>query len=397
MLKKKILIIITGSIASYKSLYLIRLLKEMGASINVIMTDSAKKFITPLAVSSLTENKVFDNLFDLTDETEMGHIKLAKIHDIIIVVPASGNFIAKVSNGFADDLATTVILASKTKVLFAPAMNVNMLDNQITKKNISFLEQLGHSFIFGKQGNLACGDYGEGRMAEPENIVKYLVLLFSKPKPLKGIIALVTAGPTHEPIDPVRYISNKSSGLQGYLLAEELANNGAKVSLVSGPTNLEIPSNLARFTKVQTAEEMHKVCLKQIPKDLFISVAAVTDWKTNLKKQKIKKNKIAPKLQLINNPDILETISLHSKRPRLVIGFAAETNKLVQNAMKKINKKKCDIIIANDVSENKKVFGSAMNEVNIINPKGTFLKFKKMDKKKLAKKIVKEAILPLLN
>ena len=396
-MQKKILIIITGSIASYKALYLIRMLKEKKFLVNVIMTKSAKKFITPLSVSSLSENKVYDDLFDLTDETEMGHIKLAKIHDLILVMPASSHFIAKISNGFADDLASTVLLASKTKVFIAPAMNINMFNNKITQKNIKYLESLGYSFILGNEGKLACGDYGLGRMAEPENVLKYINMQLSKPKPLEGIKALVTAGPTQEPIDPVRFISNKSSGIQGYLLAEELVLNGAEVSLISGPTNLEVPSNLSNFIQVETAAEMLKACLKKIPKDLFISVAAVTDWKVETNKHKIKKNSIATNLKLLNNPDILKNISFHKNRPRLIIGFAAETQNLEENAMKKIKQKKCDIIIANNVSKTKNVFGGSMNEVSIMNHKGTFLKINKMNKKKLAKKIIKDVILPSLN
>ncbi len=396
-MRKKILIVITGSIASYKALYLIRKLKEKDFFINVIMTKSAKKFITPLSVSSLSEERVYENLFDLTEETEMGHIKLAKMHDLIIVMPASANFMAKVSSGYADDLATTVLLASKTKILFVPAMNINMFTNAITQKNIKYLQSLSYDFIFGDEGKLACGDYGLGRMAEPDDIVKYLDILFYKTKPLDGIEALVTAGPTQEPLDPVRFISNKSSGIQGYLIAEELVKNGANVSLISGPTSLSAPPNLSNFTKVETAEEMLKVCLREIPKDLFISVAAVTDWKISYNKHKIKKEEGIPKLKLLDNPDILRSISLHKKRPRLVVGFAAETKHLTQNAIKKIKQKKCDFIIANNVAKNKKVFGGDMNEVAIINSKGTFLKLKKMDKKKLAKKIIKEVILPSLN
>ena len=319
------------------------------------------------------------------------------MHDLILVMPASSHFIAKISNGFADDLASTVLLASQTKILLAPAMNINMFNNKITQKNMKYLESLDYSFILGNEGKLACGDYGLGRMAEPEDILKYINMQFSKTKPLEGIKALVTAGPTQEPIDPVRFISNKSSGIQGYLLAEELVLNGAEVSLISGPTNLEIPSNLSNFIQVETAEEMLKACLQKIPKDLFISVAAVTDWKVEINKHKIKKSSYAPKLKLFNNPDILKSISFHKNRPRLVIGFAAETESLEKNAIKKIKQKKCDIIIANNVSKTKNVFGGSMNEVNIMNHKGTFLKIKKMDKKKLAKKIIKEVILPSFN
>ncbi len=396
MLNKKILLIITGSIAAYKALYCIRLLKDSGAMINVIMTESAKKFITPLSVSALTENKVYDNLFHLTDEIEMGHISLAKIHDLIIVMPASGNFIAKVAGGLADDLATTVLLASKTKVLFAPAMNVNMLENKITQKNINYLKKLGHYFIFGISGKLACGDYGAGRIADPENILDFLSFNVFNNKNLDGVDAVVTAGPTKEPLDPIRFISNNSSGIQGYLIAKELADCGAKVTLVSGPTDLSPPQNLFNFTSVKTAEEMYKVCLEVIPKDLFISVAAVTDWKVKISDNKIKKGKVPPNLKLVKNPDILRSISIHKKRPKLVIGFAAETEKLEENALKKIKQKKCDIIIANNVSEKNQVFGSKTNEVSLINSKGAFLKLKKMNKEKIAKKIINEAILPFL-
>ena len=336
------------------------------------MTNSAKKFITPLSVSSLSEKRVYENLFDLTEETEMGHIKLAKIHDLILVMPASANFIAKIRSGYADDLASTVLLASKTKVIFVPAMNINMFTNAITQENIKNLQSLGYEFIFGNEGKLACGDYGLGRMAEPEDIVKYLDALYSKTKPLAGIEALVTAGPTQEPIDPVRFISNKSSGIQGYLIAEELAESGANVCLISGPTNLSTPSNLSTFIKVETAEEMLKVCLKKIPKDLFVSVAAVTDWKISYNKHKMKKEDGTQSIKLLENPDILKNISLHKKRPRLVVGFAAETKNLTQNAIKKIKQKKCDFIIVNNVAKNKKVFGGSMNEVAIMNTKGIF-------------------------
>ncbi len=398
MLKnKKILLIITGSIAAYKSLFLIRLLKENNASVNVVMTKSAKKFITPLSISSLSENKVYENIFDLTDESKMGHIKLAKIHDLIIVVPASANFISKVACGLADDLASTILLASKSKVIFVPAMNVVMQENKIIKDNIKTLQNNGYKFLFGESGDLACGDYGIGRMSEPINILNYILHESSNALLFNGIETLITAGPTLEPIDPVRFISNKSSGIQGYLLAQELANNGAKVTLISGPTNLKKPDSLDSFIEVETAEQMHKACLKKIPKDLFLSVAAVSDWKVQLNKNKIKKNKKPPNIKFFNNPDILQAISTHKKRPKLVVGFAAETENLIDNAMKKIKKKKCDIIVANNVSSNRDVFGGNMNAVNIINKKGSLLELPRMTKSKIAKKILHEVILPLLN
>jgi phosphopantothenoylcysteine decarboxylase/phosphopantothenate--cysteine ligase len=394
---KKILLIITGSIAAYKSLFLIRLLKENNALVNVVMTESAKKFITPLSISSLSEKKVYENIFDLTDESEMGHIKLAKMHDLIIIVPASANFISKVACGLADDLASTILLASKSSVIFVPAMNVVMQNNEIIKSNIKTLQNNGYKFLFGESGDLACGDYGIGRMSEPSNILKFILREFSDSLLFKGIETLITAGPTLEPIDPVRFISNKSSGKQGYLLAQELANNGAKVSLISGPTNLRKPDNLASFIEVETAEQMYKACIKNIPKDLFLSVAAVSDWKVHLNENKIKKNTKPSSIKLFNNPDILQAVSTHKKRPKLVVGFAAETENLIDNALKKIKKKKCDIIIANNVSKNRKVFGGNMNAINVINKKGSFLEFPKMTKSKIAKKILHEVLLPLLN
>ena len=397
MLKKKILLIITGSIAAYKTLYLIRLLKDHDYEINTIMTSSAKKFITPLSVSSLSGNKIYEDLFDLTDETEMGHINLAKIHDLILVVPASANFISKVACGLSDDLASSVILATRKKIFFAPSMNTNMLNNEITQKNINKLKKIGYKFLYGKKGDLACGDYGLGRMAEPETIFKTIHNELSTKPLFKNLDVLITAGPTQEPIDPVRFISNKSSGIQGYMLAKELVDQGARVSLVSGPTNLEIPKNLNNFIQVRTADEMYKACLKKIPRDLFISVAAVTDWKTKVNTNKIKKTSNFFNIKLTNNPDILKTISCHKKRPRLVVGFAAETNKLEENAIKKIKQKKCDVIIANNVSEKNNVLGSSKNSVNIINEKGTYLKYERMSKEKLAKKIIYEAIYPLLS
>lgn len=393
---KKILLIITGSIAAYKSLFLIRLLKENNASVNVVMTGSAKKFITPLSISSLSGNKIYENMFDLTDESEMGHIKLAKMHDLIIVAPASANFISKVACGLADDLASTILLASNSKVVFVPAMNVVMQNNKIIKANIDKLQSTGYKFLFGESGDLACGDYGKGRMSEPKTILDFILHEISNSLLLKGIEVLITAGPTQEPIDPVRFISNRSSGIQGYLLAQELANNGASVLLISGPTNLQRPNNLSSFIEVETAEQMYKACLKNIPKDLFLSVAAVSDWKVQLNKNKIKKTIKPTVIKFLNNPDILQTISTHKKRPRLVVGFAAETENLIKNAIKKVKQKKCDIIIANNVSDDRKVFGGNMNAVNIINKKGSFLEFPQMTKNKIAKKILKEVIFPLL-
>ena len=395
---KKILIIITGSVASYKALYLIRLLRKKNCEVNCIMTSSAKQFITPLSVSSLTGNKVYDELFSLTDEIEMGHISLAKIHDAIVVVPASANFISKISNGLANDLASTLILATSSPVFYFPAMNVNMWNNPIIQRNVKTIETFGQFVIPGEKGELACGDNGYGRLIEPENIVEYLTGYFKRDtKIFEGTKALVTAGPTREPIDPVRYISNNSSGIQGYAMAEELASLGAEVSLVSGPTNLRIPKNIKKVFNVNTAEEMYKACKNNIPRDLFISAAAVTDWKSEtVSRRKIKKSSTQNNLKLSQNPDILRYVSFHSKRPKLVVGFAAETNSIYKNATAKLIQKNCDLLIANDVSKKNKVFGSNMNAVHIFNKKGFVATINRMQKNSISKKILKGYVHPLL-
>ena len=395
---KKILIIITGSVASYKALYLIRLLKKKDCEVNCVMTASAKQFITPLSVSSLTGNKVYDELFSLTDEIEMGHISLAKIHDAIVVVPASANFISKISNGLANDLASTLILATSSPVFYFPAMNVNMWNNPIIQRNVKTIETFGQFVIPGEKGELACGDNGYGRLIEPENIVEYLTGYFKRDtKIFEGTKALVTAGPTREPIDPVRYISNNSSGIQGYAMAEELVSLGAEVSLVSGPTNLRIPKNIKKVFNVNTAEEMYKACKNNIPRDLFISAAAVTDWKSEtFSRRKIKKSSTQNNLKLSQNPDILRYVSFHSKRPKLVVGFAAETNSIYKNATAKLIQKNCDLLIANDVSKKNKVFGSNMNAVHIFNKKGFVATINRMQKNSISKKILKGYVHPLL-
>ena len=398
MLKnKKILIIITGSIAAYKALLLIRLLKKKGCEVNCILTKAAEKFITPLSVSSLTGNVVYNELFSLTDEVEMGHIKLARMHDAILVVPATANFISKTASGLANDLASTLILASKVPTFFFPAMNINMWENSIIKDNVRKIVKSGKYIIQGSEGDLACGDYGYGRLSEPEEIIKTLESHFINVKPLfKGVKALVTAGPTQEPIDPVRFISNNSSGIQGYAIARELSNLGAEVSLISGPTNLECPSNIKKLYQVKTATEMYNVCKNNIPRDLFISVAAVTDWKTKKPyKKKLKRNADNRHLVLSENPDILKYVSFHPKRPKLVVGFAAETDSIAKNAKMKIVEKNCDLLVANDISDNI-VFGSDMNSVHIYSKKGLLKKIKRMDKASISKKILEDYIYPLL-
>tara|TARA_B100000575_G_scaffold288830_1_gene289537 strand:- start:182 stop:1393 length:1212 start_codon:yes stop_codon:yes gene_type:complete len=394
---KKILLIINGSISAYKALHLIRLLKKENAELNCVMTKGAKKFITTLSVSSLLEKNVYTDLFNEAQEVEMDHILLSKMHDLIIIAPASANFISKSALGLADCLASTILLATKSKVFYFPAMNVNMLNNIIMKEHISALEKRGCEFFLAQEGVLACGDHGRGRLIEPEEIKNKVLNYFKKKSLLKGIRALVTAGPTVEPIDPIRYISNKSSGAQGYALAESLANQGAEVSLISGPTDLPKPENISKYYKVQTADEMLNLCLKKVPKDLFISVAAVTDWKLqHTKNKKIKKQKSPPIFNLQENPDILASICDLKNRPRVVIGFAAETDSLIKNAKLKLEKKKCDIIIANEVNKNNKPFGSNMNTVHIISKHFKTKTYKKMTKSGLSSKLIKEVISPML-
>ena len=397
MSKKKILLIITGSIAAYKSLSLIRLIKDEGFDLNCILTKSAEKFITPLSVSSLVGKKAYTNLFSIDDEIEMGHITLAKNSDLIIVAPASANFISKISNGLADDLASSVLLATNSPTFLFPAMNSNMLNNFFTQRNLTRIQSSGIKVFETNPGELACGDLGPGRMKEPEEIFRISKNFFAGNKNLfTGINALVTAGPTQESIDPVRFLSNYSSGKQGYAIAEQLADMGANVCLISGPTNLKKPKNIKSFIQVKTAYEMLKECETNIPKDLFISVAAVSDWKIKKYfKNKIKKKKSDISFQLTVNEDILKSISTHSKRPRLVVGFAAETNEIEKNAKSKLRRKKCDLIIANDISKNE-VMGGDMNSVHIFNKSRCLAKYKTMKKVTLSKKILTEIIFPIL-
>ena len=398
MNKKKILLIITGSIASYKALSLVRMLKSLDVSLNCVLTKSAEKFITPLSVSSLVGNKVFGDLFSLDDEMDMGHIKLAKESDLVVVAPASANFISKIANGLADDLASTILLANNSSTFLFPAMNGNMLNNHFTKKNFKALKEAGHKVFDTNSGELACGDLGYGRMKEPEEIFKIIQdFLFNKREIFKGVNALVTAGPTQESIDPVRYISNYSSGKQGYAIAKQLANMGANVCLVSGPTSIEHPNNIKKVIKVKTADQMFEACSTNIPSDLFIGVAAVADWKVkNYNKSKLKKSDSNISFKLSENKDILKFISTHNKRPKLVVGFAAETKDIKKNSMLKLKRKKCDIIVANDVSLEKHVMGGDKNSVHIYNNSNCLAKYINMDKSVLSNKILTEVIYPLL-
>ena len=362
---KKILFIICGGISAYKSLETIRLLKKNGAEIKTILTSSAKEFVTPLSVASLSQGKVYSDLFSLENETEMDHISLSRWADVVVVAPITANTISKLAQGTTDDLASTVILASNKQIYLAPAMNVRMWEHKSTKTNLKKLKDFGYKFIGPEIGDMACGEYGEGKMSEPLKIVDELNQFFLNQSQNKKFKALVTAGPTNEYIDPVRFITNKSSGKQGYELAKCLSKKGFDTTLISGPTNLEVEKDI-KLIEVETADEMFAATQENLPVDVAIFSAAVSDFKVKNKSQtKIKKEE-ALNLNLEKNIDILNYISNHnSMRPEIVIGFAAETNEVLKNAEEKLNKKNCDWIIANDVSKKNIGFNSDYNEVVI--------------------------------
>ena len=389
---KKILLIICGGISAYKSLEIIRLLKKRGATVKSILTKSAKEFVTPLSVASLTQEKVYDDLFSHENESEMDHISLSRWSDLILVAPATANTISKLSTGSSDDLASTVILASNKDVFLVPAMNVRMWEHPSTKENLQKLRTFGYTVVGPEIGDMACGEYGEGKMTEPLNIINYVDEYFKNIKKNKNFKALVTAGPTHEYIDPVRFISNKSSGKQGYEIAKSLKKNGFETTLVSGPTSLD-PIPGVNLINVNSAEEMFNVTLENLPVDVAIFSAAVADYKVkNKEKDKIKK-KESMDLSLEKNIDILGHISNHnSLRPKIVIGFAAETNNLTKNSKTKLSEKNCDWIIANDVSDPSIGFESDFNEVSIFYKNMDSEKLPKMKKSLLADKIVKRVI-----
>ena len=378
---KKILFIICGGISAYKSLEIIRLFKKSNAQIKTILTKSAKEFVTPLSIASLSQGKVYDDLFNVDNESEMDHIALSRWADVIIVAPATANTITKLSQGSSEDLASTVILASNKKVFLAPAMNVRMWEHQSTKDNLKKLKSYGYDFIGPAIGDMACGEFGEGKMSDSLEIFNKINDFFSSRIKNKKIKALVTAGPTNEYIDPVRFITNKSSGKQGYEIAKSLFRRGFDTTLISGPTNLNIDENI-NLIKVETAEEMFKATQDNLPTHIAIFSAAVADFKINKKDQnKIKKqdNLI---LNLEKNIDILNYVSNHnSMRPNLVIGFAAETSDLDKNAIYKLTNKNCDWIIANNVSKSSSGFDSDYNEVTI-HYKDTKIKKEKLSLKK---------------
>ena len=375
---KKILIIITGGIAAYKTLDLIRKLSKLNCEIKTILTKSGKEFVTPLSITSLSKNKVYTDLFSVENESEMDHISLSRWSDLILVAPASSNFLTKISNGFSDDLASTVIKASDKKVFLCPAMNVRMWEHASNKQSISTLKSYGYRILGPEIGEMACGEFGEGKMLEVDEIINQLELYFKQISKNKKLKAIVTAGPTQELIDPVRFITNRSSGKQGYEIANSLVENGFDTTLISGPTNLEPNDNL-KLIKVKTGEEMHKKTMELLPCDLAIFTAAVSDFKIKkFNKEKIKKNKDLS-FDLDLNPDILELVSKSNKKPKIVVGFAAESENLFDNARSKLEKKGCDLIVANDVSNNEIGFESDFNEVHL------FYKDKNIDDEKIPK------------
>jgi len=365
LLNKKILYIICGGISAYKSLETIRLFKKNGANIKTILTNNAKEFITPLSVTSLSQGKVYSDLFSVENETEMDHIALSRWADVILIAPATANTISKLAQGTTDDLASTVVLASNKEIYLAPAMNVNMWEHQSTKQNLKKIINYGYKLIGPEIGDMACGEYGEGKMSEPDKILNEINNYFLNLKKNKKLKALVTAGPTNEYIDPVRFITNKSSGKQGYEIAKSLSRKGFNTTLISGPTNLKIDNDI-NLIEVETADEMLLETQKNLPADVAVFSAAVSDFKISKKyKYKIKKQD-SLNLNLEKNVDILSYISKHnSMRPDLVIGFAAETDNVENNAEKKLNNKNCDWIIANDVSNKKIGFNSDFNEVTV--------------------------------
>jgi len=384
--RARILLIISGGIAAYKSLELIRRLKDRGATVQVVMTSAARQFISPLSAATLSGQPVRDDLFSLTDEAAIGHIELSRAADLIVVAPASANILARMANGLADDMATTVLLATDKRVLAAPAMNVRMWLHPATRRNLERLGDDGVLMVGPDSGPMACGEFGPGRMAEPPAIVEAIEAalaseaasspsLQGRPSdsgPLGGRHVIVTSGPTYEPIDPVRFLGNRSSGRQGHAIAQAAVGAGARVTLVTGPVGLSDPTG-AEVVHVGSARDMREAVEAALPADAFIAAAAVADWRAeNVAHQKIKKNaKESPTLTLVENPDILAEVAKKTiMRPAVVIGFAAETENITANAMAKLQRKNCDLIIANSVAEGSSTFGGETNQVQVIDARG---------------------------
>jgi phosphopantothenoylcysteine decarboxylase/phosphopantothenate--cysteine ligase len=403
---KRILLVIGGGIAAYKTLDLIRRLRERGASVRAAMTKAATEFVTPLSVASLSGDKVYEALFSLTDEAEMGHIELSRDADLVVIAPATADLLAKLANGLANDLASTLLLATDKKVLAAPAMNLRMWLHPATQRNLTTLRNDGVLFVGPNDGDMACGEYGPGRMAEPMEIVAAIASALecrtAIPLPpgigawsagTNGAVAgkrvVVTSGPTHEPIDPVRYIANRSSGKQGHAIARAAAEAGADVALISGPVNLPDPAGV-RTKHVETARDMLDAVDAALPADIFVATAAVADWRmAQTGASKIKKsNGGAPRLNLVENPDILATIAHRNHgRPKIVVGFAAETNDVLAHARKKLDAKGCDIMVANDVSPSTGIMGGDTNTIHIVTRDGID-SWPTLDKDEVARRLV---------
>ena len=389
---KKILIVICGGISAYKSLEFIRALRKNKAEIKTIITKSAKEFVTPLSITSLSQGKVYEDLFNPENEAEMDHISLSRWADLIVVVPATANTLSKLSNGTCDDLASTVILASNKKIFLVPAMNVRMWEHPSNQKNLNNLKEYGYKIIGPEIGDMACGEYGSGKMTEPSEIFKYVENYFKQLRRNNNLKALVTAGPTREYLDPVRYITNKSSGKQGYELAKSFRDKGFETTLISGKTNLK-PVEGIKYIEIETADQMLKETLNNLPVDVAVFSAAVADYKAKIySKEKIKKSD-QQNINLTKNVDIISYVSKHnSLRPKLTIGFAAETENIDENAKKKLSEKNCDWIIANDVSNEEIGFDSKYNQVKIFYKNNSDESIGKMSKSLIAEEIVDRVI-----
>jgi len=373
---KRVLLVISGGIAAYKSLELIRLLRKSGAAVRAVLTKAGAEFVTPLSVGALTEDKVYSELWSLTDEAEMGHIRLSREADLIVIAPASADLLAKMANGLADDLASTMLLAADKPVLVAPAMNVRMWEHPATVANLATLESRGVTKVGPNPGPMACGEFGLGRMAEPAEILAAIAGHFAGGKPLSGRRVLITSGPTQEAIDPVRFISNRSSGKQGHAIAAACARLGAETILVSGPTQEPAPPGVT-LVSIESADEMLAACQAALPVDAAVCAAAVSDWRPAdpaTRKIKKKAGAAAPEIHLVQTPDILATLSKPGpRRPLLVVGFALETENLVENAKAKLASKGCDWIVANAATQDSTVFGSSYNTITLVTAVGTEL------------------------
>ncbi len=383
---RKLLLIVTGGIAAYKALELVRLATKAGYGVTAVLTKAGAQFVTPLSLQALTGNKVYQDLFSLTDESEMGHIELSRAADLVVVAPASADMLAKMAAGLADDLASTLLLATDKRVLVAPAMNVRMWEHPATQANMALLAKRGVLVVPPEQGPMACGEFGPGRLAEPPAILAAINAALAD-GPLQGRHAIVTSGPTHEPIDPVRYIANRSSGKQGHAIAAALAALGARVTLVSGPVSVPDPAGV-RVVRVETARQMREAVRAALPADIAVCAAAVADWRVEEAGQKIKKDGSGqpPALHLAENPDILAELSQPGpQRPRLVIGFAAETEKLAEHAAAKRARKGCDWLVANDVGGTG-IMGGDENEILLLTEAGAEA-WERMDKTALAQKL----------